>query len=126
MFLQGVSAERNGNLYEGKYNVVFFTYISNCIYSISFKNGLFCVTTSDRKFMVWGSQKVQARFYFMYLNFCFFFLLAIYFYRQAVQLVPDIEFRIKDFTSYNLASGRFLDTFSIVTHLTDFQMMQFL
>ncbi|RMX52585.1 hypothetical protein pdam_00019383, partial [Pocillopora damicornis] len=30
----------------------------------------------------------------------------IYFYRQAVQLVPDIEFRIKDFTSYNLASGR--------------------
>lgn len=46
LFLQGVSAERNGNLYE-----------------------------------------------------------AIYFYRQAVQLVPDIEFRIKDFTSYNLASA---------------------
>ncbi|PFX18864.1 F-box only protein 9 [Stylophora pistillata] len=43
LFLQGVSAERNGDLYE-----------------------------------------------------------AIYFYRQAVQLVPDIEFRIKDFT--NLAS----------------------
>ena len=55
-----------------------------------------------------------------------FFFLAIYFYRQAVQLVPDIEVRIKDFTSYNLASGRFLDTFSIVTHLTDFHMMQFL
>ncbi|XP_027036118.1 F-box only protein 9-like [Pocillopora damicornis] len=30
---------------------------------------------------------------------------TIYFYRQAVQLVPDIEFRIKDFTSYNLASA---------------------
>lgn len=46
LFLQGVSAERSGNLYE-----------------------------------------------------------AIYFYRKAVQLVPDIEFRIKDFTSYNLTSG---------------------
>ena len=54
------------------------------------------------------------------------FFLAIYFYRQAVQLVPDIEFRIKDFTSYNLVSGRFLDTFSIVMHLTEFQIVQFL
>lgn len=27
---------------------------------------------------------------------------AIHFYRQAVQLVPDIESRIKDFTNYNL------------------------
>ncbi|XP_022801235.1 F-box only protein 9-like [Stylophora pistillata] len=46
LFLQGVSAERNGDLYE-----------------------------------------------------------AIYFYRQAVQLVPDIEFRIKDFTNLASASG---------------------
>jgi len=30
---------------------------------------------------------------------------AIYFYRQAVQLVPDIEFRIKDFANQNLTSG---------------------
>lgn len=29
---------------------------------------------------------------------------AIYFYRQAVQLVPDIESRIKDFTNFNLVS----------------------
>lgn len=29
---------------------------------------------------------------------------AIYFYRQAVQLVPDIEFRIKDFANQNLSS----------------------
>ena len=34
-----------------------------------------------------------------------FSFLAIYFYRQAVQLVPDIEFRIKDFAIQNLSSG---------------------
>ncbi|KAJ7382514.1 F-box only protein 9 [Desmophyllum pertusum] len=45
LFLQGVSAERSGNLYE-----------------------------------------------------------AIYFYRQAVQLVPDIEFRIEDFNNPNVTS----------------------
>ena len=60
MYLQGESAERNGNLNEGKYNMVFVTYISNHTYLILFKNGLFCVMTSDKKFMVWGSQKVQA------------------------------------------------------------------
>lgn len=34
-----------------------------------------------------------------------FFFSAIYFYRQAVQLVPDIEFRIKDFANHNFTSG---------------------
>ena len=75
MYLQGESAERNGNHDEGKYNIVFVTYISNHTYLISCENGLFCVMTSDRKFMVWGQSKSagsSTRFYFMYLNFCSF------------------------------------------------------
>ena len=42
---------------------------------------------------------------------------ATYFYRQALQLVPDIESKIKDFTNFNLESGK-----SINNNYCDFKM----
>ena len=81
--------------------------------------------TSDKKFMVWGGQKVQAHlqgFISCIWIFVLFFL-AIRFYKQAVRLVPYIDSIVEDFRSSYLASGRLVNTFSIVTCLTEFEMM---
>ena len=61
-------------------------------------------------------------FLFIFLFFIFFIFTAIHYYRQAIQLVPDIEFQISDFTPAT-TSGQFCFLYFIANLIANLQLI---